>query len=148
MVKQTPEGKVKDQLKDILDELGAYYIMPMGTEYGNNGVSDFVIALPNPNVPALFVAIETKATKKQKPTELQKQQLNAAAKTGALTMVCNADNIEEIGKVLRHAANANYGQLQTLAVWARERWFAPRKTTRTKAVPVSREEFIRRTRNS
>ena len=39
----TPEVKVKKQIRKILDELGVYYAMPIGTGYGNSGVPDFLV---------------------------------------------------------------------------------------------------------
>jgi pantoate kinase len=39
----TPEAKVKAKVKKILMEMQAYYAMPMGTGFGNSGVSDFLV---------------------------------------------------------------------------------------------------------
>jgi len=39
----TPEAKVKEKIKKILKERGAWYAMPMGTGYGNSGVPDFLV---------------------------------------------------------------------------------------------------------
>lgn len=144
----TPEGKVKDDFIEFLDEIGAYYVMPIGTEFGKNGVSDFIVAVPNRHVPALFFAIEAKATKKQKPTELQKRELNKAIDAGAIGLVLHKDNAEKIKELLRYATTATYGELQKLAVWAADRRYTMREATRTKAVPVSREDFIRGTRHA
>ena len=40
----TPERKVKDKIKAILEKNGAYYAMPIGSGYGHAGVPDFLAA--------------------------------------------------------------------------------------------------------
>jgi hypothetical protein len=39
---KTPEGKVKDQIKAYLKEIGAYFFMPVQTGYGERTV-DFLV---------------------------------------------------------------------------------------------------------
>ena len=56
----TPEGKVKQKVKEVLKDLGAYYVMPVTSGYGNSGAPDFLVCyegrksgapeLPNPLV--------------------------------------------------------------------------------------------------
>lgn len=35
---RTPEGKVKDKIKEVLDHFGAYYFMPVQVGYGKAGL--------------------------------------------------------------------------------------------------------------
>jgi len=62
---QTPEAKVKKQIKGILEKHGVYYAMPIGSGFGNSGVPDFLCC-----VNGKFLAIEAKAGFNQ-PTALQ-----------------------------------------------------------------------------
>ena len=71
----TPEAKVKKQIRQVLDALGAYYAMPIGTGYGNSGVPDFLVCYNG-----AFIGIEAKANG-GKPTALQEanmQRIRAA----------------------------------------------------------------------
>jgi Holliday junction resolvase len=52
----TPEGRVKKQLRAVLDELGVYYFMPATGGYGRSGVPDIVGCARHQ-----FFAIECKA---------------------------------------------------------------------------------------
>jgi len=81
----TPEVKVKKQIRKLLDELGVYYAMPIGTGYGNSGVPDFLVC--------------AKAGK-NKPTLLQEEHLRRIRSAGGVAMVVNEDNINELRKVL------------------------------------------------
>lgn len=51
----TPEGKVKKEVKCVLDAIGCFYYMPVQNGMGIAGVSDFIAC-----VEGKFVAIETK----------------------------------------------------------------------------------------
>ena len=86
----TPEGKVKEKIKAILKERGAYYAMPIGTGFGNSGVPDFLVCLNGE-----FLAIEAKAGK-GKPTALQEKNMRDIEAAGGLTLVVNETNIEDL----------------------------------------------------
>jgi len=86
----TPEAKVKDKIKKILKEHGAWYAMPMGTGYGNSGVPDFLVCLNGE-----FLAIEAKAGKGV-PTALQEKNMRDIEKAGGRTLVVN-EKILELG---------------------------------------------------
>jgi Holliday junction resolvase len=78
---QTPEGKVKADLKKILDGLGAYYFFPATGGYGRSGVPDVVGV-----VEGKFFAIECKAPGK-KPTALQIREMKNIRKAGGIAFV-------------------------------------------------------------
>ena len=61
----TPEGKVKQQIKAILDAYDVYYFMPHGGMFGNIGVPDFICCYHG-----IFLGIEAKA-KGNKPSPRQ-----------------------------------------------------------------------------
>lgn len=73
----TPEGKVKKEIKEYLDSLGAqcWYYMPVPMGYGKRGVPDFIICYKG-----FFLAPETKRAggKSQPWQEDQQQKIRAA----------------------------------------------------------------------
>lgn len=89
---ETPEKKVKKKVRAILDELGAYYIMPVTGGYGSQGAPDFLVCLKG-----RFVGIETKAGK-GKTTALQDLNLQKIRDAGGVALVIYETDIE----VLRH----------------------------------------------
>ena len=91
----TPEAKVKAKIKKILEENGVYYAMPIGTGYGRSGVPDFLCC-----VDGKFLAIEAKATDKDKPTALQMREMKRIEEAGGETIVIYAENVDKLGKVL------------------------------------------------
>lgn len=84
----TPEAKVKEKIKNILKEHGAYYAMPMGTGYGSSGVPDFLVCLNGE-----FLAIEAKAGRGV-PTALQEKNMRDIEKAGGRTLVVNEQSLE------------------------------------------------------
>ena len=101
---QTPEGKVKSDLRDILHahnitpaaKAGAlltktstgWYFMPPGTQFSIKGVPDFI-----GKYHGFFWAVETKAPKK-KPTGFQKLQIDAINKSPGPCFVIDGDFTE------------------------------------------------------
>jgi len=91
----TPEGKVKKKVKEVLKKLGAYYVMPMGTGWGNSGVPDFIFCLKSK-----FYAIECKAGA-GKPTALQEKNLSDILGAGGVALVINELNVEKLEELLK-----------------------------------------------
>ena len=90
----TPESKVKKKVRETLNELGAYYAMPIGTGFGNSGVPDFLVCLKGK-----FIGIECKANGK-KPTALQQKHLDDIQKAGGRRLVIDEDNVFLLKEVL------------------------------------------------
>ena len=86
----TPEGKVKARVKKVLDEVGAYYAMPVGTGFGNAGVPDFLICKDK-----LFYSVECKANG-NKPTALQEAHMTAIRKAGGVALVIDETNVDKL----------------------------------------------------
>jgi len=84
---QTPEAKVKKQIKAILDKHGVYYAMPIGSGFGNSGVPDFLCC-----VNGKFLAIEAKAGKGT-TTALQDKHLRRIEEAGGDAWVVNETNL-------------------------------------------------------
>lgn len=90
----TPEAKIKKRIKDILKNVGAYYVMPHGAGYGNAGAPDFIVC-----VQGQFIGIEAKAGS-NKATALQLHNLMEIRKAGGKSFVVNEDNIDTLEKEL------------------------------------------------
>jgi hypothetical protein len=80
----TPEGRVKQAVRDLLEQHGAYYYMPVPTGYGRKTL-DFIGCHHG-----LFYAVETKAPGK-KPTALQRAAIEELRAHGAFVFVI--DNV-------------------------------------------------------
>lgn len=81
----TPERKVKDKIKAILESFGeeVYYAMPIGSGYGNSGVPDFLVCFRGQ-----FIALEAKAGK-GKTTALQEHHLGRIERALGISWVVN-----------------------------------------------------------
>lgn len=96
---QTPEAKVKAQIKKILKEHGVWYAMPMGTGYGNSGVPDFLCCIKGK-----FLAIEAKAGKGI-PTALQEKNIRDIENAGGDAWVVRETNIENFETYIKEYGN-------------------------------------------
>ena len=86
----TPESKVKKQVKEILKNLGAYYVMPVTSGYGNSGAPDFLVCYQGK-----FIGIECKAGK-GRLTALQQRNLDQIDLAGGWSFVINEENVEQL----------------------------------------------------
>lgn len=78
----TPEGKVKKEIKEWLDGMGAYWFMPVQSGYGINGTPDLICCLHG-----RFLGIETKAPGK-KPNPWQEREIARIRKAGGVAFWC------------------------------------------------------------
>lgn len=86
----TPEAKVKQQVKKLLDEFRIYYFSPPANGYGRAGIPDIVGC-----VLGKFIAIECKAGK-GKTTALQDRELARITEAGGFAFVANENNLNEL----------------------------------------------------
>lgn len=91
----TPEKLVKNKIKVILQDGGAYYAMPIGSGYGNAGVPDFLAC-----VNGRFLAVEAKAGK-GKTTALQNAHLEKIKAAGGVSMVVNELNLDQLKETIK-----------------------------------------------
>jgi len=91
----TPEAKVKKKVVDVLKKGGAYYFFPATGGYGRSGVPDIVGCYRG-----VFFAIECKAGT-NKPTALQKAEMNKIREANGQVLVVNEDNISDVTILLR-----------------------------------------------
>ena len=90
----TPEGKVKEAVKKVLKQRGAYYHMPVQNGMGKPSL-DFVCCHKG-----RFLAIETK-TEKGQLTLRQKATIEEMQKAGAITLVIRGESDGESFAILR-----------------------------------------------
>jgi len=90
----TPEKKVKDKVKKLLAEHGAYYFMPATGGYGKSGVPDLVACIKG-----RFIGIECKANG-GKPTALQEKNLMDIISKGGISILVDETGIEDFKKLL------------------------------------------------
>lgn len=100
---KTPEGEIKDQVRKVLDEMGAYYFFPAANGYGRTGIPDIIAC-----VGGHFIGIECKAGSKQ-PTALQQRELNNIEKAEGTGILVNADNIDILKDILENRQDV-YGR--------------------------------------
>jgi Holliday junction resolvase len=91
---QTPEVKVKNSVKKILDEAGAYYFMPPANGFGRAGIPDIIGCLNG-----VFFAVECKAGKNI-PTALQEREIRNIKNAGGYAWVINEANVGELSSLL------------------------------------------------
>lgn len=77
----------------MLEELGAYYVMPVTSGYGNSGAPDFLACING-----RFVGIECKAGGNT-TTALQEKNLRQIRTSGGAAFVVNE---ETVGSLLDH----------------------------------------------
>jgi len=91
----TPEAKVKQAVRKILDALDVYYFMPPGMGMGRSGIPDIIGCLNGE-----FIAIECKAGK-GKATALQERELLAICNHGGFTFIAREDCLDELKQLLQ-----------------------------------------------
>lgn len=90
----TPEAKVKKAVRQVLDGLGAYYVMPVTGGFGKQGAPDFLVCIKG-----RFYGIECKAGKNQ-PTALQEINLKQIIEAGGVALVIREDDIKYLPSLL------------------------------------------------
>lgn len=91
---QTPEAKVKAAVKQMLNDRGAYYAMPVASGYGNAGIPDILACYKG-----RFLGIECKA-KGNKPTTLQLFNLKQIREAGGIDLIIDEHNLDTLKQAL------------------------------------------------
>ncbi len=94
----TPEKKVKNMVVKNLKLWNAYYFFPATGGFGRSGVPDVIACLKGQ-----FIGIECKAGN-NKPTELQKRELQSIRDAGGYAIVINESNEHELVELLETVA--------------------------------------------
>lgn len=100
---KTPEGKVKAQVRAVLEQHGAWFFMPSQSGFGRRGIPDFIVCYKGH-----FLAIETKSKhSSHKVTPLQKKELEAIKHAHGTALVVNEDNISDVLDFIVEVNNAS-----------------------------------------
>ena len=91
---KTPEGFVKEAVKEILKEYGAYFFMPLTYGYGASGVPDIIACYKG-----RFIAIECKAGNNQ-PTALQYRNMQKIVENEGEVLIVNEISTEKVRLLL------------------------------------------------
>lgn len=88
----TPEGRVKEKVKKVLNEQGIWWYMPVQTGWGVAGIPDFVCCKNG-----VFLGVETKAPGKEKnlSKHQQIQQKKILSAGGLYLVVSDAKKLED-----------------------------------------------------
>lgn len=91
----TPEGKVKKQVKEYLQAIGAWYYMPVSNGMGRVGCPDILVCYKG-----LFMAFETKAPGKiRNVTANQQREIDDILRVNGLARV--VDDVEQVKEAIR-----------------------------------------------
>lgn len=104
---KTPEVKVKDKIKAMCKEVGAYYAMPVMQGLASNGTPDFLVCHQG-----YFAGVEAKAGK-GKPTRLQLIRLKEILEAGGSVLIINEENLSQLKQWLMNP----YEQISNLSSW-------------------------------
>ena len=93
----TPEGKVKKKVVEVLKEHGVWYFFPANNGFGVAGIPD-IIAI----VKGQFLGIEVKADRTKKPTALQVQCGAKIQKAGGWWLVvCDQESLDQLDVIIK-----------------------------------------------
>ena len=95
----TPEAKVKNKVKEILDQMEVYHFSPMQNGMGRAGIPDIIGCLEGQ-----FIAIECKAGKGT-TTALQERELTRIQNAGGYALVVNEENINQLWEIKEWLTN-------------------------------------------
>jgi len=84
----TPEGKVKDQIKKILNNRKILFFMPNMSGMGAAGLPDFIICIDGQ-----MIAVEAKRDGTAKLTTKQDSTMKKLRRAGVITLLVHADNL-------------------------------------------------------
>ena len=104
---QTPEGRVKQAVRKVLQDYKCYYFFPVQNGMGRTGIPDIIGCIPTVITPDMvgktigqFVAVETKAPGKlRNVTANQRRELTMVAETGGLAVL--ADKAETVDEAIK-----------------------------------------------
>jgi hypothetical protein len=98
MTSTTPEGMVKQHIKKILKDAGAYFCMPVSNGMGRHGVPDFLVCYRGK-----FIGIEAKAGRGT-TTALQDRELAEIVQAGGVSLIINENDLDYLKGIFNEGA--------------------------------------------
>ena len=90
----TPEGKVKQKVKEYLKSIGAWYYMPVSNGMGRSGCPDILVCFNG-----RFMAFETKAPGKiNNVTPNQQREIDEIIRANGLAYV--VDSVDQVKTII------------------------------------------------
>jgi hypothetical protein len=114
---RTLEEPVKERIKKMLALHCAYYTMPPANGYGRAGGFDFTCC-----VNGLFLGIEAKRDKHEKPTQLQTDNAEAAYAAGGIVLLIHSGNLDVLRRTLEQMKEEG---AHPMSFWPREKPSTP-----------------------
>jgi hypothetical protein len=91
----TPESKVKQKVRALLDKYNIYYFMPVKHQlYGKAGIGDFICC-----VNSRFLAIETKGPDGEE-TELQEEDTKSVKRSNGIKVVIKMEDLHKLEVII------------------------------------------------
>lgn len=91
----TPESKVKEKARKLFKKYGVWFHFVANNGYGKSGCPDALVC-----VKGKFLAVEFKATAKDKPTALQQMQIDEIRANQGMALVVHEDNLDVLEVLL------------------------------------------------
>lgn len=133
---QTPEAKVKERIREVLDAIGAVYSMPIGSSYGRANMCDFIVCLPG----GLYLEVEAKAYEYSNIRPNQIKKIDQVRNAGGLALVIHQDNLDDLVSVMARAAGFTVRHVEAKIQMYRELKAAQKKAKRQRRVIELKEE--------
>lgn len=112
MAKQTPEGKVKDKIINLVKGIdNSFYFMPSQNGYGQVGIPDIFFLFKR-----IPFWIETKSNPSHQPTTLQAQQLEKIHNAGTPAWVIDNSNVEVFVAMIKTIKDKTPAQAYKIAM--------------------------------
>lgn len=111
----TPEGKVKQQVKQIIIDAGGWHFLPVSRGMGQHGIPDVISCVPVKitqdmvgETLGIFVAVETKAGGKTEATALQMYQMKKIREAFGTVLLVNAEKVERFREFIRRLVQGKH----------------------------------------
>lgn len=112
----TPEGRIKKQVTQLLKQYGVWYFLPANNGFGKSGIPDYVSC-----VNGTLVGIECKANKTKKPTALQlrcgREIIHAG---GKWLVVCDEATLAELETIIKELGHVSNRTIQSVGFEAEQ----------------------------
>lgn len=104
----TPEGYVKEDIREILKKYHVAYFMPKMSTYGSRGTADFVCCYYG-----LYLEVEAKADKTRKQSAMQIYNEKKIKEAGGAYLLIHGGNLKDLRQWLEEHTPKETGTHET-----------------------------------